>query len=98
EYFAQLEAVYHNSTIDVPLTYNDPGEGRNFINGMVRSQLPLDSYPQGFDCSHPDAWNGVTTNYHTYHEQANPAQAWYFPEFQGGSFDAWGPTASGTYV
>jgi len=25
----------------------------------------------------------------------NPGQPWYFPEFQGGSFDAWGPTAPG---
>ncbi|KAJ7022668.1 glycoside hydrolase family 35 protein [Mycena alexandri] len=106
QYFAELEAVYHNSSIVVPLTYNDPGEGDNFINGTVRKlytseknvfdvQLGLDSYPQGFDCSHPEVWNGVTTNYHTYHEQANPSQAWYIPEFQGGSFDAWGPTAPG---
>ncbi|KAJ7483608.1 glycoside hydrolase family 35 protein [Mycena latifolia] len=96
EYFAELEAVYRNSTIDVPLTYNDPGEGSNFINGTGAVDLyGLDSYPQGFDCSHPDVWNPVTTNYHTYHERVNPSQAWYFPEFQGGSFDAWGPTAPG---
>lgn len=57
----------------------------------------------------------MTTNYHQYHEQVNPSQAWYIPgkqyvslrelhllrllrnvtEFQGGSFDAWGPTAPG---
>ncbi|KAK7031967.1 glycoside hydrolase family 35 protein [Favolaschia claudopus] len=96
EYFQQLEDVYHNSSIDVPLTYNDPGEGRNFINGTGAVDLyGLDSYPQGFDCSHPDVWNPVTTNYFSYHEQVNPSQAWYFPEFQGGSFDAWGPTAPG---
>ncbi|KAJ6579095.1 glycoside hydrolase family 35 protein [Mycena vulgaris] len=96
EYFAELEAVYHNSTIDVPLTYNDPGEGSNFINGTGAVDLyGLDSYPQGFDCSHPDVWNPVTTNYLSYHERVNPSQAWYFPEFQGGSFDAWGPTAPG---
>ncbi len=35
EYFAELEAAYHNSSIVVPLTYNDPGEGRNFVNGTV---------------------------------------------------------------
>lgn len=77
----------------------------------------LDSYPQGFDCSNPTVWRPVTTNYHTYHESANPSQAWYFPglfnfstffyviktklfqstEFQGGSFDAWGPTAPGNF-
>ncbi|KAJ7688189.1 glycoside hydrolase family 35 protein [Mycena rosella] len=96
EYFAELEAVYRNSSIDVLLTYNDPGEGSNFINGTGAVDLyGLDSYPQGFDCSHPDVWSPVTTNYHTYHEQVNPSQAWYFPEFQGGSFDAWGNGAPG---
>ncbi|KAJ7743740.1 glycoside hydrolase family 35 protein [Mycena maculata] len=96
EYFAELEAVYHNSTIDVLLTYNDPGEGANFINGTGAVDLyGLDSYPQGFDCSQPEVWNPVTTNYHSYHEQVNPSDAWYIPEFQGGSFDAWGPTAPG---
>jgi hypothetical protein len=96
EYFSQLEDAYHNSNIDVPLTYNDPGQGRNFINGTGAVDLyGLDSYPQGFDCSHPTKWNPVTTNYHQYHQQVNPSQAWYIPEFQGGSFDAWGPTAPG---
>jgi hypothetical protein len=37
QYFAELEAAYHNSPVVVPLTYNDPGEERNFINGTVRS-------------------------------------------------------------
>ena len=37
EYFAELEAVYRASDIVVPLTYNDPGEGKNFINGTVRT-------------------------------------------------------------
>lgn len=45
EYFAELEEVYRNSDIVVPLTYNDPGEGRNFINGTV-----------GFDCSSSFIW------------------------------------------
>jgi hypothetical protein len=30
--------------------------------------LSLDSYPQGFDCSHPELWNPVVTNYYEYHE------------------------------
>ncbi|KDR82517.1 hypothetical protein GALMADRAFT_237854 [Galerina marginata CBS 339.88] len=96
QYFVDLETAYHNSDIVVPLTFNDPGQGRNFINGTGAVDLyGLDSYPQGFDCSNPTVWQGVTTNYHTYHAQANPSQAWYFPEFQGGSFDAWGPNAPG---
>ncbi|KNZ71656.1 putative beta-galactosidase C [Termitomyces sp. J132] len=98
EYFVDLEAVYRDpsSGIVVPLTYNDPGQGRNFINGTGAVDLyGLDSYPQGFDCSNPTVWHPVTTNYHQYHADVNPSQPWYFPEFQGGSFDAWGPTAPG---
>ncbi|KAF8877096.1 glycoside hydrolase family 35 protein [Infundibulicybe gibba] len=96
EYFVDLENAYHASEIVVPLTYNDPGEGRNFINGTGAVDLyGLDSYPQGFDCSNPTTWRAVDTSYHSYHASANPSQAWYFPEFQGGSFDAWGPNAPG---
>jgi hypothetical protein len=29
------------------------------------------------------------------HPAVNPGQLWYFAEFQGGSMDAWGPTAPG---
>ena len=39
----------------------------------------LDSYPQGFDCSHPTVWTGVTTDYQSYHAQFNPSQPWYIP-------------------
>jgi len=35
EYFAELKYVYDHSDIVVPLTYNDPNEGGNFINGTV---------------------------------------------------------------
>ncbi|KIJ64658.1 glycoside hydrolase family 35 protein [Hydnomerulius pinastri MD-312] len=96
EYFAELEAVYHNSSIVVPLTANDPGEGRDWINGTGAVDVyGLDSYPQEFDCSNPTVWNPVVTNYYSYHESVDPSEPWYFPEFQGGSFDAWGPTAPG---
>ncbi|KAH7915479.1 glycoside hydrolase family 35 protein, partial [Hygrophoropsis aurantiaca] len=96
EYFAELEAVFHNSSIVVPLTANDPGEGRDWVNGTGAVDLyGLDSYPQGFDCSNPTVWSPVVTNYYSYHESVDPSEPWYFPEFQGGSFDAWGPTAPG---
>ncbi|PIL34820.1 hypothetical protein GSI_02607 [Ganoderma sinense ZZ0214-1] len=72
-------------------TYNDPGEGSNFINGTGAVDIyGLDGYPQGFDCSNPTHWSPVVTNYHSYHESVNPAEPWYMPEFQGGSFDPWG--------
>ncbi|KAI6139306.1 glycoside hydrolase family 35 protein [Pisolithus tinctorius] len=95
-YFQELEDVYHNSGIVVPLTANDPVEGQNWINGTGAVDIyGLDSYPQGFDCSNPTVWSAVVTNYYSYHESVDPGQPWYFPEFQGGSFDAWGPTAPG---
>lgn len=94
-YFAQLEEKYLAGGIVVPLTYNDPGEGKNFVNGTGSVDLyGLDSYPQLFDCSNPEKWNPVQL-YHSYHEQTDPGEPFYFPEFQGGSFDAWGPTAPG---
>ncbi|EGN93829.1 glycoside hydrolase family 35 protein [Serpula lacrymans var. lacrymans S7.3] len=96
EYFAELEEVFHNSSIVVPLTANDPGEGRDWVNGTGAVDIyGLDSYPQGFDCSNPTVWSPVVTNYYSYHESVDPSEPWYFPEFQGGSFDAWGPTAPG---
>ncbi|KAH9013372.1 glycoside hydrolase family 35 protein [Lactarius hengduanensis] len=96
QYFAELEAAYHNSSIVVPLTYNDPGQDGNFVNGTGAVDIyGLDSYPQAFDCSHPQTWKPVVTNYYEYHEETNPGQPFYVPEFQGGSYDAWGPTAPG---
>ncbi|KAM5536271.1 hypothetical protein V8D89_010048 [Ganoderma adspersum] len=90
-YFAQLEAQYRDGQVVIPLTYNDPGEGSNFINGTGAVDIyGLDSYPQGFDCSNPTHWSPVVTNYHSYHASVNPAEPWYMPEFQGGSFDPWG--------
>ncbi|KAM5541250.1 hypothetical protein V8D89_005179 [Ganoderma adspersum] len=92
-YFAQLEAQYRDGGVAIPLTYNDPGEGSNFINGTGAVDLfGFDNYPQGltFGCSNPDAWSVVTTDYHSYHLSVNPAQPLYMPEFQGGLFDTWG--------
>ncbi|KDQ25709.1 glycoside hydrolase family 35 protein [Pleurotus ostreatus PC15] len=96
QYFVDLEEAYRASSIVVPLTYNDPGEGRNFINGTGAVDLyGVDAYPQRYDCSHPTVWHDVPTGYPQYHAEVNPSQPWYIPEFQGGSFDAWGPTSPG---
>ncbi|KAF6747875.1 glycoside hydrolase family 35 protein [Ephemerocybe angulata] len=95
-YFQDLIDVYDESDIDVLLTYNDFGGGKSFYNGTGSVDLVgLDSYPQGFDCSHPLNWTPVVTDYYQYHLEVNSWQPWYIPEFQGGSFDAWGPTAPG---
>ncbi|PIL34771.1 hypothetical protein GSI_02558 [Ganoderma sinense ZZ0214-1] len=48
-YFAQLEEQYRDGGVVVPLTYNDPGEGDNFINGTGAVDLYgfQDNHPQG---------------------------------------------------
>lgn len=45
-----------------------------------RTPQSLDAYPQRFDCSHPERWNPVTTNYYDYHMETNPGQPFYSPE------------------
>ncbi|TFK90360.1 glycoside hydrolase family 35 protein [Polyporus arcularius HHB13444] len=91
QYFADLEKQYRDGGIDILLTYNDPGMRSGFINGTGAVDIyGLDAYPNGFNCSTPRTWSHVTSNYHQYHEQVNPSQPWYMPEFQGGSFDPWG--------
>ena len=39
EYFQELEDTFRAGGIVVPLTYNDPGEGKNFVNGTVSSDI-----------------------------------------------------------
>ncbi|RPD56740.1 hypothetical protein L226DRAFT_468186 [Lentinus tigrinus ALCF2SS1-7] len=91
QYFADLEKQYRDGGIDILLTYNDPGMRSGFINGTGAVDIyGLDAYPNGFNCSTPRTWSHVTNNYHQYHEQVNPNQPWYMPEFQGGAFDPWG--------
>ncbi|KAF8551280.1 glycoside hydrolase family 35 protein [Imleria badia] len=96
EYFVDLKTAFYNSGIVVPLTANDFGAERNWINGTGAVDIyGIDDYPQKFDCSNPTVWNPVDPTYYNYHESVNPGQPWYFPEFQAGAFDAWGPTAPG---
>ncbi|KAH6908431.1 glycoside hydrolase family 35 protein [Coprinopsis sp. MPI-PUGE-AT-0042] len=96
-YYQDLIDFYRNSSkIDVLLTYNDFSSGRSFVNGTGAVDLVgLDEYPQGFDCSNPLVWQPLPNRWYHYHLEVNPWQPWYIPEFQGGAFDAWGPTAPG---
>ena len=38
-YFQLLEQAYRDNGIVVPLTYNDPGQRKNFVNGTVSIDL-----------------------------------------------------------
>ncbi|KAI0642855.1 glycoside hydrolase superfamily [Trametes meyenii] len=91
EYFADLEEQYRTNGIVVPLTYNDPGERMQFVNGTGAPDLyGLDFYPNNFNCTPGALWNPVPTNFHQYHLSAGPDRPFYLPEFQGGSHDYWG--------
>lgn len=86
---AYMQAVEDKARADgitVPFLGNHDG---TFAEGLGAVQLPgYDSYPQGFDCSHPDHWNPAR-DFSRQHAE-NPRSPLYFPEFQGGSFDPWG--------
>ncbi|EIW52309.1 uncharacterized protein TRAVEDRAFT_75316 [Trametes versicolor FP-101664 SS1] len=91
EYFADLEEQYRSNGIVVPLTYNDPGEKQQFVNGTGAPDLyGLDYYPNHFNCTNGSMWNAVPTEFHQYHLDTGPDRPFYMPEFQGGSHDYWG--------
>ena len=79
-----LEDKARADGITVPLTGNNNGTF-NSGTGALDVDGP-DSYPQGFNCSNPSAWNGVPDISYD-HPAGKPL---YTPEFQGGAFDPWG--------
>ncbi|EWM10612.1 beta-galactosidase [Kutzneria sp. 744] len=83
-YMKHLEDKARADGIKVPLTGNNNG---TFNAGAAALDVDgPDSYPQGFDCSNPTAWNGVPDISYD-HPAGKPL---YTPEFQGGAFDPWG--------
>ncbi|KAI0775604.1 glycoside hydrolase superfamily [Trametes elegans] len=91
EYFADIEEQYRANGIVVPLTYNDPGERKQFVNGTGAPDLyGLDFYPNHFNCTNGSRWEPVPTDFHQYHTETDPNRPFYLPEFQGGSHDYWG--------
>ncbi|KAF8321219.1 glycoside hydrolase family 35 protein [Clavulina sp. PMI_390] len=96
EMMQEVEDELRAGGIVVPLTYNDARPQGAFVKGVGAVDLyGLDGYPQAFDCSNPDIWRPLVETYYDFHMKTNPEQPWYTPEFQGGAFDAWGPTAPG---
>ena len=83
-YMKHLEDKARADGITVPLTGNNNG---TFNSGPAQLDVDgPDSYPQGFNCSTPSAWNGVPDLSYD-HPAGRPL---YTPEFQGGAFDPWG--------
>ncbi|MDT8912671.1 beta-galactosidase [Amycolatopsis sp. PS_44_ISF1] len=83
-YMKHLEDKAHADGITVPLVGNNNG---TFNAGEAALDVDAaDSYPQGFDCSHPEKWNGVPDISYDH----APGKPLITAEFQGGAFDPWG--------
>ncbi|HEX7326632.1 MAG TPA: beta-galactosidase [Rhodanobacteraceae bacterium] len=86
KYMRDIERKARADGITVPFSGNHNGV---YASGVGAVQVPgYDSYPQGFDCTHPDRWNPV--QFYTAFRQQAKDSPYYFPEFQGGAFDPWG--------
>lgn len=84
-YMKEVVSFFKKSGVTIPITYNDPGRDNNFVD--IVDLYGFDSYPQRFDCSHPEKWVPMRDDYLKYHMETNPDQPLYIPEFQGGSYD-----------
>lgn len=85
QYMADLERQARSDGIHVPFTFNQCCHGQSFTSGTGAVNISgTDNYPLGFDCAH----TGNFGNPYGYpHHAGIPV---YLPEYQGGSFDAWG--------
>ncbi|MER6394804.1 beta-galactosidase [Kitasatospora sp. NPDC001603] len=83
-YMKHLEDRAKADGITVPLVGNNNGA---FQTGHAALDVDSpDSYPQGFDCSHPATWRGVPD----ISRGRLPDKPLGTAEFQGGAFDPWG--------
>lgn len=85
-YMQEVEQKVREDGITVPLTGN---HNAVFQGGVGAVDIPgYDSYPLGFNCSHPEHWEG----FYAYREErkARTRSPLSFPEYQGGAFDTWG--------
>ncbi|KAH8203940.1 hypothetical protein TruAng_001882 [Truncatella angustata] len=91
-YMSYVENQFRKNGIVVPLISNDASpHGYNAPSQPAPVDIyGHDGYPVGFDCSNPEAWKGLSTNWRTLHLQQSPTTPYSIIEFQGGAFDPWG--------
>ncbi|KAF8165127.1 glycoside hydrolase family 35 protein [Crassisporium funariophilum] len=94
-YESKLMQSLRASGITVPITTNDAWPGGHYTSVDVYG---YDSYPNGFDCSHPDTWatDAVPEYFWGSHMQFTPNILNALYEFQGGAFDGWGGSGYST--
>ncbi|KAJ7688379.1 glycoside hydrolase superfamily [Mycena rosella] len=88
-YESELKAIFRSSGVTVPLTVNDAFPGGHYLDVDIYG---YDSYPNGFDCAHPNDWlpDAVPESFWDSHEQLSPQAPNAVFEFQGGALDPWG--------
>ena len=89
-YFEEVVKQFRNANITVPLINNNAAPVGVDANDV--DIYGYDSYPLGFDCSHPTTWSDTSlpTNLAQLHEQQSPNTPHSIIEFQGGSYNPWG--------
>ncbi|KAI0027626.1 glycoside hydrolase superfamily [Vararia minispora EC-137] len=92
EYMQTIEDTLRSNGVDrVPLQVCLPHVNSALLTRLGAVDLyTWDAYPGRYDCSHPDAWHEVITNYSAWHQHDDPDLVWATGEFQGGSLDPWG--------
>ncbi|KAF7375372.1 hypothetical protein MSAN_00424700 [Mycena sanguinolenta] len=99
EYYEELKAVYHNSDIVVPLTYNDPNQGEKLHqwDGRRRSlrvwPFANSDYCYELTAGMPVGWTPIRSVLIA--RTRGSFRTARYTEFQAGSYDAWGPSAPG---
>ncbi|KAF9237579.1 glycoside hydrolase family 35 protein [Melanogaster broomeanus] len=88
-YEAELLTAWRNAGIKVPITFNDASPSGHYLSVDIWG---YDSYPNGFDCSHPYTWapGAVPEWLWGAHMEYTPTEPNNVYEFQGGAFDGWG--------
>jgi beta-galactosidase GanA len=85
QYMADLEQQATADGINVPYTFNQCCGAQTFTSGLGAVNISgTDNYPVGFNCANTTSF-GQPYGYPRY-----ASEPVYLPEYQGGSFDAWG--------
>ncbi|EPS37421.1 hypothetical protein H072_8897 [Dactylellina haptotyla CBS 200.50] len=89
EYEAELLQAFKDSGITVPTICDDAWLGGHFQSVDIYG---WNSYPLGFDCSHPERWHNAPPDnfYNSYNEKIRKHGPKSILELQAGGFDGWG--------
>ncbi|KAJ6264222.1 Beta-galactosidase [Drechslerella dactyloides] len=89
KYEEELLAAFKDAGITVPTICDDAWLGGNFQSVDIYG---WNSYPLGFDCSHPEVWHSAPPDYfyNLYNSKIRRHAPKSILELQAGGFDGWG--------